>query len=171
MPVYILEQNTTTVKKTATTDKDGYFTMQNVPSGGYRFALDLVGVSLESSSSIFNFNENAGKLEVTAVIDTKDKVSVGITLNVITGIENIKTALALYPNPTTQFIRVELDAEQASTVEKWQVFAIDGKQIEGQNVSKPGDEIVIDVSNYPGGAYLLKIQFQNGLSVLRFVKN
>lgn len=171
VPVYLLEEAGTVIKKNSLTDSEGNFEMIGVVSGKYRIALDVVGVKLELSSSGFTFNDNAGMLEVTAVVNEKDKTStVGITMNVVTGIEDKEEMLTVYPNPVKDKLVLAMSAELRQKVSSIEIYSMEGRKVVSQQVNSAQESTVMDVSELSSGMYLMQIRLQDGVLLRRFVK-
>lgn len=73
----------------------------------------------------------------------------------------------IYPNPTTDFIKINLPNDQYNQV---QIVDMQGRVIAEMPVSNHFEQ-TIDVSNYKTGTYFIKAKLQNGISVSKkFVK-
>src|SRR5690606_17640525 len=73
----------------------------------------------------------------------------------------------IYPNPTTDFIKINLPNDQYNQV---QIVDMQGRVIAEMPVHNNFEQI-IDVSNYKTGTYFIKAKMQNGISVSKkFVK-
>jgi hypothetical protein len=93
------------------------------------------------------------------------KVSRKLTVKIVTGIEEDQLAYSVYPNPTTDNIKIETHKGEAS------VYIID---LTGR-VSKQQTFIgqtTVDIQNLPSGVYVMKVKFKNGGTFIeRIVKN
>ncbi len=168
IPVYLLDEVTKAVIRSMVTDRDGYFEMNDVASGKYLFALDIVGAPLESTSAQLSFNENAGIIEVNAIINDND---VDITMNIVTGIRENASLISTFPNPVKDILTIQLDSEGISNLKGLHLFSAEGKKSSNLQVTKVNDKALLDVSELHTGLYLLMIQINSHYSVVKFIKD
>lgn len=76
-------------------------------------------------------------------------------------------ALLLYPNPTRNWLRVDLPASLVGEVLAYQVFSYDGKRILAGKLN--GNSDLIEVGAIPAGTYLLQYEIGGQLHQQRFV--
>jgi hypothetical protein len=93
-------------------------------------------------ASIVSFSENCSGTTSTSAVD-------------------FSSALNIYPNPTTAFIQIE----SPTNIDLVEIHAADGKLIRIVENSTQ-----IDLSTYPKGLYLLKIQTAQGISTKKIIK-
>jgi uncharacterized repeat protein (TIGR03803 family) len=167
IPVYLLDEATKTVMRSMVTDSEGYFEMNDISSGKYLFALDLVGTSLESTSALLNFNENAGFIEINAIMNDKD---VDITMNIVTGIKESEALISTSPNPVNDILAIELGSEGINKFSGLQLFSAEGKKVQNLHVTTVNDKALLNVSELHAGLYLLIIQIDSHYSVVKFIK-
>ncbi|MEG1592359.1 T9SS-dependent choice-of-anchor J family protein [Chryseobacterium sp.] len=72
-----------------------------------------------------------------------------------------KSLVAIYPNPTVDFISVKSD----SKINKVEVFDITGKKV---NAKLDGNKV--DVRSLPAGTYLINVETKDGISTEKFIK-
>lgn len=75
------------------------------------------------------------------------------------------SGILIYPNPTTDYVRVE---SGKLIVESIEIVDVTGKIID--NLQFAIDNYTIDVTNYPAGIYYVKIQTENGVFVEKLIK-
>ncbi len=81
-----------------------------------------------------------------------------------------ETAFVVYPNPTTDIIKAEIELSEASNATVT-VATIDGKVIANKHFSKITNEVTsFDVSSYSPGTYLIRIATEAGTKTHKFVK-
>jgi hypothetical protein len=76
-----------------------------------------------------------------------------------------KNTVLLFPNPTTDYVNVELNSEEPSNLKIW---SIRGELIFEMN--EVSNTIQIDVSDFPNGTYLIGINQDNGMNHVKFIK-
>ncbi|MCF8433323.1 MAG: T9SS type A sorting domain-containing protein, partial [Crocinitomicaceae bacterium] len=79
---------------------------------------------------------------------------------------DIETTLSLFPNPSRDFIKIQLEADQ---IEKIELYSLTGKLIFKTDLNS--NIFILDTANYPSGTYLLKVFSQNhGCINTKFIK-
>jgi hypothetical protein len=87
----------------------------------------------------------------------------------IVGIEEAVTpSVQVYPNPTSGELRVTSYELQVTSIEVFDVFGRMQKS-EVRNQKSEG-EILMDIANLPSGAYILRIQTENGIITKKVIK-
>ncbi len=82
-----------------------------------------------------------------------------------TGInEDNRIPTILYPNPTSNIIFIEADANKP--IIKSEVYSLSGKKL----ANFANFRNMIDLSNYSNGTYILKLYFNDGISFRKIVK-
>jgi ligand-binding sensor domain-containing protein len=127
-----------------------YYTTANseLPSDTvYQIAIDDDGTKwIATDEGLAAFNEN-GLLSTDAHSKTMDDI-------------------ILFPNPANDFITLKMpDGLQNSTVN---IFDIQGKKIKTYSINNNRERL--DVSAFPSGIYLVKIQSDENYTVKRIVK-
>ena len=80
--------------------------------------------------------------------------------------KNINLSLTSYPNPAKNEMTItnfELDGNKS----KLEVFDINGKRVIERNIKENENEIILELSDFPKGVYIYKINGQTN----KFVKN
>jgi YbbR domain-containing protein len=77
-------------------------------------------------------------------------------------IEEVTTALNVYPNPVNNMLFVETE----SNVVEISVYDIFGRQ----QLAVSGQQSVVDVKDLNSGVYFVKVVTENGEMVKRFIK-
>jgi PKD repeat protein len=90
---------------------------------------------------------------------TSDRVPVTVFVDPCNNIESYSCNFEIYPNPTSDFITIELSKVTNSNLK---VFSLDGRQIINLNVSS--DKYILNVSALVTGTYVLQIVNENGIS-------
>lgn len=120
-----------------------------------------------------------GQVVYTTNTGTNGSVAQGVQqpfeISVVTGIEEAKgitLQCSAYPNPTTDFLTLKVDASTSLSIQsmEYQLFDINGKLLENKKVED--DETSIVMSNLVPAIYFLKI-IQNNKEVKSFkiIKN
>jgi len=122
------------------------------PDPGFNAKLDTIvyQATLNSNSSLF---------------DTAELV---VFVNLPVGVKNLKTnELTVYPMPSKGELHVAI-GEDFGTVKMFSVFDMTGKSILNQKSAFFGaGEQVLDLSAYPNGLYILRMEKENGDVVFR----
>jgi hypothetical protein len=142
--------------------------MDDINSGNYLFALDLVGTTLETTSTLLNFNKNTGFIEITARINDKDVV---FSINIVTGSRENASGISTSPNPVKDILTIELGSEGINNLTGLQLFSADGKKLNNLQLTKVNDTALLNVSELHAGLYLLMIQINSHYSVVKFIKD
>jgi hypothetical protein len=74
--------------------------------------------------------------------------------------------ILVYPNPVTDRVKVNSDAAQAG-IEQISVYNLAGIKVADYSWSGEGNKVVIDVSDFPSGLYLLRGLLSDGRSFAR----
>jgi hypothetical protein len=83
---------------------------------------------------------------------------------VITGIDKDELPFSLYPNP----VKSELYLKNIHPADQLFIYNLNGKIMIQRQLNQPEESI--DVSAYPNGLYLLRVEGRNGTKVKKFVK-
>jgi Secretion system C-terminal sorting domain/LVIVD repeat len=131
-----------------------YTNVGNRTSFGIGVVFSLAGDSLTSYSTGINADACA--------IDFRNP----------TGIPNtgtVKDAISIYPNPTTDFIGINLSNTNSTLIEI-KILDLTGRTIETRPVRKGENNIRIRVSDYPSGVYMISFTTDQGTKVRKFIK-
>ncbi len=88
-----------------------------------------------------------------------------------TGVANngsFKEPVSIYPNPATDFIRINLAS--GSTMNEIKILDLTGQILVTRPVQKDENNIRISVSDYPSGVYLISFMTDQGTKVRKFIK-
>jgi ELWxxDGT repeat protein len=120
-----------------------------------------------------NFNRNDGIL-VTAYYTPTQIERPGTSLwlynNTTTGINHnlLKAQLSLFPNPTKNIVMIKIPNDfLPKTIE---LFNLNGVLIEASELNLDSKNQTIDVSNYPNGTYLIRINNETQSLTGKFIK-
>ncbi len=120
-----------------------------------------------------NFNRNDGIL-VTAFYKPTQIERPGTSLwlynNTTTGINHnlLKAQLSLFPNPTKNIVMIKIPNDfLPKTIE---LFNLNGVLIEASELNLDSKNQTIDVSNYPNGTYLIRINNETQSLTGKFIK-
>jgi len=115
----------------------------------------LFRITEEDSSDIFYGIPQKGRY-----VRFTNKKPIGIN-----DIPNPLSHLRLYPNPTTNFIKIELDDVQGSDISQIDIFDLNGKLMAQNRVQ--GRASLIDLTGLPRGFYTLSITNTDGQQIHR----
>ncbi|MFD0862806.1 T9SS type A sorting domain-containing protein [Sungkyunkwania multivorans] len=80
--------------------------------------------------------------------------------------DNEKVAVSAYPNPATDLLKFELDAETMSSIEDYKVYDLSGKVVSFGELSTNG----INVGNLSPGLYIAQLNGEGKTFTSKFVK-
>ena len=92
-------------------------------------------------------------------------------ISIVLGINNhsINLELAAYPNPTTNYLKLNVGKAELSTL-NFQLYDISGKLIENRKIISSSETIAME--NLPNGIYFLKITNNNNeVKTFKIIKN
>lgn len=79
--------------------------------------------------------------------------------------ESIETKLHIYPNPTTDILKIENDAP----ISKIEIINISGQSLFNSNY-EDAQKVSIDLSSYPTGVYILKVKANDKIESFKIIK-
>ncbi|MBE9469140.1 MAG: T9SS type A sorting domain-containing protein [Bacteroidetes bacterium] len=151
-------------------------------------ALGFLGLQAQEviSASGGNASGNGGKVSYTVgqVVyttntGTSGSVSQGVQqayeISVVSGIEqaqDINLICSTYPNPTTNFLTLNVDAERSRSIQSmsYQLFDINGKFLESKILTS--NKTTITMENRVASIYFLKVLDNNKeLKTFKVIKN
>ncbi|MEO8147115.1 MAG: T9SS type A sorting domain-containing protein [Bacteroidia bacterium] len=134
-------------------------------TGAYKYQWKLDGINISGATSSTYIAKTAGtyKVKVTNSCGNKTSTAKNVTtpcrLNQNAAIQANKVELdhlAVYPNPAINTVTIHLPTDDESII---QVFDLFGKTVfTGKSIS---DEMLIDVSDFTTGVYLVKWNCEN----------
>lgn len=120
-----------------------------------------------------------GQLIYTTNAGTNGSVAQGIQqpyeISVVSGVdetESIKLTLYAYPNPTTDFLTLKIDASATHSIQSfsYHFHDISGKLLESKRIE--GNETSIDMKHLKPAIYILKvIQSNKEVKTFKIIKN
>lgn len=144
--------------------------------------IDLLGEQPNVLLSNFAFDlmrTTAGE-SIDSVLYAKQKdglvasIAFKISKNIIDAVDNVKKKTAeikAYPNPSSDLITFDVNTIVNSNELEYTVMSMTGQRMENtvhKNILGNSDKLVLDVSKYSGGNYLVLIKSKEGVS--EFVK-
>ncbi|RYM34077.1 T9SS type A sorting domain-containing protein [Brumimicrobium glaciale] len=146
------------------------FNVQNAQNG-YAYAWDFGDGNTDSNTSgnISHIYDDKGVYTATVVVsndcgDTTITNSVNITTTVGLTDENSEEALRIYPNPSSDFITIELgNTAKANVV----IFDVNGKVV--SDLGEINSTVKIDVNNWSKGVFFAHITDANKTEVVKLI--
>jgi len=131
----------------------------------------------EATGSGGSVSYSVGQVFYSTSSSTNGSVSQGtqqpFEISVVTEIkeaENITLECLAYPNPTTEFVTLKIDASTSLGNLNYQIFDINGKLLQTQKIEN--NETEISIKNYVSGNYFLKITNENvDIKKFKIIKN
>ncbi len=116
-----------------------------------------------------------GQIVYTTNMGTNGSVAQGVQqpyeISIVLGIDNhsIKLELTAYPNPTTNFLTLNVGKAELSTL-NFQLYDISGKLIENRKIISNTE--TIGMENLPSATYFLKVTNNNNeIKTFKIIKN
>jgi len=132
-----------------------------------------------TSGSGGSVSYSVGQVVYTTSTGTNGSVAQGVQqpyeISVVTGIEEaigINLMVSAYPNPTTDFLNLKVDASTTLSIQSmsYQLFDISGKLLENKKLT--GNETQIDLNGFISSTYFVKVLENNQLiKNFKIVKN
>ncbi len=99
-----------------------------------------------------------------------DNISFSGTVTGINQFENLVSAISVYPNPSTENIYIELNAQKASTI-KMQLADVSGKLIKEINAGEISGNYkqMISTTGISKGVYFLKVMANDAVEVKKII--
>lgn len=143
------------VMAAATTDINGYFTINNLPIGTYTVYADMhgYGVTLQT----IDINATTPSYDVVLCSDTAIDM-IDMCEMTVTSVKKVATTnqLSIYPNPAKNTLNIVYNGSEALNLE---VTDITGKKV--MNQSLKSNTKTIDVANLSRGLYLVRLYNQH----------
>ena len=76
-----------------------------------------------------------------------------------------KANITVYPNPAENIINIGIGGSRTNVPASICVFSMDGRVLSNKKINSASQTETVDISNYPGGQYLLKIELGNEVLV------
>lgn len=121
------------------------------------------------------FAYSVGQITYTDQIGSNGTVRQGLQqafeISTVLGIENhsINLQLAVYPNPTTNFLNLNIENNELSSL-SFQLFDLNGKLIESRKITNTTESIYVE--NLPRATYFLKVADNNNtIKTFKIIKN
>jgi aminopeptidase N len=136
--------------------------------------IDILVSRMTKSDTLMrvNIQENPQKISFSAEIGLKDVIEidpfnfiVNRTEQFTNQIDTINESILIYPNPSQNFINIELKNSMSATVK---LFSMDGKIVLEKSFSK---ETQLDIHRQTAGNYLLIIENDNTIFEKKITKN
>jgi hypothetical protein len=143
------------VMAAATTDINGYFTINNLPIGTYTVYADMhgYGVTLQT----IDINATTPSYDVVLCSDTAIDM-IDMCEMTVTSVKKVATTnqLSIYPNPAKTTVNIVYNGSEALNLE---ATDITGKKVMSQNLKS--NTKTIDVANLSRGLYLVRLYNQH----------
>lgn len=159
--------------KTETEINSSYFAIERGKDGRNFQSIGQVTAAGTSNSLLnYQFTDNAPYKGTNYYrlrsVDKDNKV----TYSIIKSIRNYgATAMTVYPNPVTDIIRVNIDAENID-IGLITVSDVSGKQIYSRRVeiTQGSNAFTVNTGSFSHGAYIMKIKLSDNILVKKFTK-
>jgi subtilisin family serine protease len=129
-----------------------------------------------SASSFIIRTANEGNATITFKVTDKHgaskTVEIAAKVDLINGLEDLDQlfSLTVYPNPSTDYMRVRIKGEIGNTY-SLRVITMQGVTMIRKDEVNSREEAVIDLRSLPKGVYLIEVTDMRGKSMRRIVKD
>ncbi len=91
----------------------------------------------------------------------------------VSGTEDVKqldnAKINLFPNPTTEFVTVDLELENVSEAVEIKIMDVNGRVLSNQTFNNvQNNKFTFDVKNYAAGNYFIRVQTEEGIKTKHF---
>ncbi|WP_193217978.1 MULTISPECIES: T9SS type A sorting domain-containing protein [unclassified Imperialibacter] len=145
--------------------------------GGLKEGNYVLQVSpLQSEASLFSitYYPSALTFEEAETINLTEDISLTMTMvgkeEVVQGLEAEFSSLQMYPNPVSDQLTISLNSERIQMLQYIEVYSMSGQQIIEISFEKAQTQLHLNLNKLQSGVYFLKLEFTDGISVGRFVK-
>ena len=151
-------------------------------------SLELTGLQAQThvnttggyaSGSGGSVSYSIGQVVYTTCTGSNGSVSQGVQqpyeISVVTGHEEAKgisLTLTVYPNPTTDYLTLEIDASASLSIQSmsYQLFDMQGKVLQNQKITN--NRTSIDMNNFvPATCFVTVIQENKAVKTFKIIKN
>lgn len=134
------------------TNDNGEFEFQNLEEGEYRLNIQYPGYPMDPNSFV-TINVGSALEQEQVVSAIVEEGQIVVRQLIITGAGDEKYVLNVYPNPTSEILKIEFGTEKASR--RYVVFNSNGKKVLTGPATAKANEI--KVAGLAAGGYLLQI--------------
>ncbi|MEE4213743.1 MAG: T9SS type A sorting domain-containing protein, partial [Bacteroidales bacterium] len=169
--VYLLDAGDQAVKAFDITSQEGEFVFSKLDAGEYLFYADYKDRHMNSSNPLLEVGAESDSIHIDAVAGIE---TIDIQVEVISYIETITGAkLKVYPVPVKDKLTISFMNDISSgRIEKIKIIDLNGHILHEQPITAmDGSDIVLDMSHYAPGIYLLRIDGKNSSRYIKIIKN
>lgn len=133
---------------------------------------DFVASGGEATGTGGGLSFSIGQLNYEAVSSTSGIVSQGVQQAFEVFLQtpdlNPNLTVGVYPNPTTNYVTVQLDFSKFSRNSNYELYDLNGKSIKTGTIS--GNETQINMDNLPATVYFLNINDKTKIKTFKIIK-
>lgn len=140
-------------------------------------SLNATGGNASGSGGSASYS--VGQVAYQTYTETSGSMAEGVQqpyeISVVTGLEEAKginLSISAYPNPTTDYLTLEVDASTTLSSQSlsYQLFDINGKLLQSEKIT--GSQTSIDMSNLAPAKYFVKVVQENKVvKTFEIIKN
>jgi hypothetical protein len=159
-----------TVKAFDITSGEGAFVFSKLDAGQYAFFADYKGKYMSTSNPVLEIEGENDSLHINAVAGVE---TIDIQVEVISDVEIIlENNLKVYPVPVNERLTISFMNELPhGLIENIKIIGLNGHVHYEQNKPSPGgSDIVLDMSRYTPGIYLLRIQSRDAQYSVKIIR-
>lgn len=153
-----------------TTNIDLFITLEEIIISPYGLKIQQLNDNADvlfSWNNSFDYSENFENVDFYLSSDT----SIIILLDSIVNIEKFYNEIILFPNPTNSMLRVQTQKynDQLIVIKSIIITDILGNIL--QQITDPFTVQYLDLTNYPSGVYVIKIETEKNKFTKKVIKN
>lgn len=159
----VVAQNVTSV--TATSSNTAIANVSVLSTNGSTADLKITPVSLGTTTVTIKVKDDGG---VAAGGIDETQISFTVTVKEFTALNEVRKAvLSVYPNPTNDFININLDNETADQVI---ITDLSGRIVQQQSVSNQTNNFKLSVSHLSKGIYFVTVKMKTQSQTIRLIR-
>ena len=154
---YIFDEHITQFSWFDITDEDEQTIELTGENGVFYLTKDMIGKRLRCKMTNFAF-WNSETFPIIYEITVTDSENIS---------ENTTTKITIFPNPTTEELKI---TNYELGIRDVEIFDVYGKKHESMKARRGEGEIVFNISNLPAGIYFIKINTDTGIQTQKIIK-
>ncbi len=139
-----------------TTDENGYFKFEHLPSGTYQLFADLINSPID--------NSHAPKIDLSGnttlqVYLYKDSLSLQIPTSLHQNVNKDNLAITVYPNPSSDWLTIEVKDPENKII-SFELLNVNGQKLRSEKF-QTNQAAQISTDDLPTGVYIGMVHFLN----------
>ena len=167
--VFLLDPESRSPAAFDITNAEGEFCFSKLMAGQYLFYADYRGLPMSISNPLLEVGEGNDSLHIEAVAGIE---TIGIEVEVISFLESVPGGnLKAWPVPVNDMLNIHNGKGRAGTIRHIRIIDMNGKvQFDSHRPLSSGSPLVIDMSRFMPGIYLLQIRTHDASRYMKIIK-